>query len=229
MAPVSSVLIANDEKLGQALTYLFSVVLKGGLNFVRDTPTTADQIDGLRGADVVMVHLAQEADGLELIASLKKLAERPVIIALYDKGQSLGAKAFLAGADDVVSWPASLHELALRTYARLGRSLEDPVLADCDRNWDTEAFIVERAGLSVAEAQILRVLYSNAGEIVSRDALSIAVDDRPWRYGDRKFDVHVGKIRKKLKDSFGAEVSLATVRATGYQFRMNRTGVFAQS
>jgi len=39
-----------------------------------------------------------------------------------------------------------------------------------------------------------------------------------WVYGDRKFDVHITKIRKKLRDAFGERYVVETVRSAGYSF-----------
>jgi two-component system, OmpR family, response regulator len=72
-------------------------------------------------------------------------------------------------------------------------------------------------------------LFSHDGQIVTRDDLSYAVDARPWRYGDRKFDVHVAKIRKKLLDSFGSQMSVSTVRSSGYCLSTNGADLFNES
>ncbi|KKN39508.1 hypothetical protein LCGC14_0742560 [marine sediment metagenome] len=75
----------------------------------------------------------------------------------------------------------------------------------------------------------MRVLYAQDGKIVSRDEMSLAVDARPWRYGDRKFDVHVAKLRKKLSKSFGDGISVSTVRSSGYRLCTGGANIFELS
>lgn len=60
------------------------------------------------------------------------------------------------------------------------------------------------------------------GQIVTRDTLSLAIDNKPWSYGNRKFDVHVARIRKKLDSAYGGDLKLRTVRSAGYQLTVNQ-------
>lgn len=98
-----------------------------------------------------------------------------------------------------------------------------------EANWDAEAHIAAQAGLTMAEAQVLRVLIRRDAQIVTRDDLSHAVDGRAWRYGDRKFDVHVAKIRRKLHDTFGPQVTVATIRSSGYRLSTNGADLFSET
>jgi len=212
---VSSLLVTRDPKLRNALNYLFSVALK---HHFEASDCLKDLQARFSGKDAVFVHMTSKCtQSLELITQAKSMRTAPVVIVLQGEKADLGAQAFLAGADDVVTWPCSLHELAARLFVRLGRPLDQTNLPIDKISWETEAYIAERAGLTLSEAQVMRVLYHRDGQIVSRDELSLALDDRPWRYGDRKFDVHVAKIRKKLSDSFCSGVSVSTIRSSGYR------------
>ena len=76
--------------------------------------------------------------------------------------------------------------------------------------------IIARLNLTPAETKVLRILASRQGQIVTRDELSRHLYGTPWTYGDRRFDVHVTKIRRKLRDEAGGMLRLRTVRAEGY-------------
>ncbi|MEM9967653.1 MAG: winged helix-turn-helix domain-containing protein [Pseudomonadota bacterium] len=210
-------LSAGDAALRNALTYLFAVILKCPF----EATTEGDTLEGAWqqgiSPELLLVH-SQSVDenAIEMIKRAKSCDPSTVVVALQNQGSTFGARAFLAGADDVVDWPCSLYEFALRLFVRLGRSAEQSATLISNASWETEAYIAERAGLTMSEAQVMRVLYTHDGQIVSRDALSLAVDGRHWRYGDRKFDVHVAKIRKKLSDAFGPSMSVSTVRSLGY-------------
>lgn len=213
---LSSVLVTTDPALRNALSYLFSVILKHSFEIIDSSEDGYDEVALSLAPQVLFVHDGADPDAALALIETAKRQGKSVVIALHDGASHFGAQAFLAGADDVVQWPCSLHELALRMFSRLGLDPKENAAAVIDANWETEAYIAAQAGLTTAEAQVMRVLFSHDGQIVSRDDLSFAVDDRPWRYGDRKFDVHVAKIRKKLTDAFGGRMSVATVRSLGY-------------
>lgn len=217
-----------DVGMRMSLTHLFSVI------FRRPVRSTADCADAacLLGAGlrprVLVVGRAETAGGdIALIRAAAALPDRPFIIALDRQATPEdGVEAFLAGADDVVRPPFPLKEFALRLRARLGPAAIGPDggVPDMQTDWDAEADIACRAGLTSAEAQVVHVLISQSGQIVTRDALSQAIDRRPWAYGDRKFDVHVAKIRKKLTAAFGPRISVRTVRSSGYRLTLNDAG-----
>lgn len=228
MTNLSSVLIAENMAVRHAVSYLFTVVLKTDFD-APSIPIVQDCAVGrFAKADLVIVHFSeQDNDRLQLLREINASDGAPVTIVLESPKAAVCSEAFLAGASDVMCWPGSLYELALRSFLRLGRPLDDAALQSGGRNWELCAFIAERSSLSMAEAQILRILFDNSDEIVSRDDLSLELDGRPWRYGDRKFDVHIAKIRKKFADTFGPSVSVETVRSEGYRFS-TKAGDFVQ-
>jgi len=213
-----SLLVTRDPALAHPLKYLFLVILKHRFETISSFQKISELEIDLSTKSVVLVHVPRECDGeIQAVDRLKSLDKKPVIIVLRERENNCGIDAFLAGADDVVQWPCPLEELAARVGVRLGHVLDREHFRNGKVQWETEAYISERAQLTTVEAEILRVLYSRQGEIVSRDEMSHAIDGRPWQYGDRKFDVHVGRIRKKFSREFGPEISVATVRSSGYR------------
>lgn len=217
-----------DMAMRIALDHLFAVILRRQVRAVASCTEAGDLLEqGLRPRVLIAGRGEDPAAGLALIRRGAGLRPAPFIFALDWREQpEAGVQAFLAGADDVVRAPVPLKEFALRLQARLGAA--DSGLAhsnaDLRTDWEAEADIVYRAGLTEAEAQVVNVLLAHSGEIVSRDAMSHAIDRRPWTYGDRKFDVHVAKIRKKLTAAFGGRVSVRTVRASGYVLTLENAG-----
>lgn len=209
-----------DAATRMALEHLFSAILRRSIR----VSTGCDDartllLHGVRPRVLIAGRGLTPADTLGLIRAAAALDPAPFIFALdWRDRPEAGIEAFLAGADDVVCAPVPLKEFALRLRARLGgaQSGLDESHVDLRADWEAGADIVRRAGLTEAEAQVISLLLSHSGEIVTRDALSRAIDRRPWTYGDRKFDVHVGKIRKKLTAAFGPRISVRTVRSSGY-------------
>lgn len=219
----SFVLIASDNRIAHQLSYLFRVILRSQLTV---QPHGLEQPEGAEPcrADMVILHANREAEEDErLITKIKSRVNPPVVIVIRSSGCLTSSGAFIAGADDVVKEPICLPEFAARAMRRLG--IAPTAQAGLDKNvvWRTEAYIAEQAELTTAESHVMSLLYRRAGEIVSRDELSEAIDGRPWEYGDRKFDVHVAKLRKKLSDAFGAGLSVSTIRSSGYVLTVQET------
>lgn len=214
-----------DVGMRVALNHLFSVIYRRAVRTTADCADAACLLQaGMRPRVLVVGQAERGGDDIALIRAAAGLQDGPFVIALdrqHTPGD--GVTAFLAGADDVVRPPFPLKEFALRLCARLGPALCGVEGRDLDMqsDWDAEADIACRAGLTSAEAQVVHVLIARSGRIVTRDDLSHAIDRRPWTYGDRKFDVHVAKIRKKLTVTFGSRISVRTVRSSGYRLTMN--------
>ena len=73
-----------------------------------------------------------------------------------------------------------------------------------------------KLALTPVEARIVDLLMRDKGRIVTRNELSRLLHDCDWEYGDRKFDVHITKIRKKLRKGFGDRYTVRAVRSVGY-------------
>ena len=163
--------------------------------------------------------------GLRLIRRIRELGLETFVLYLDRKSTpDEGGDAFAAGADDVIRLPFTLREFGLRLRARLGAEfigsgalagLVPQVMVDAENRLlaaGTSAF----AQLTRAEAEVMAVLIRKGGELVTRDDFSRAIDDCDWIYGDRKFDVHVAKIRKKLMQAFGSRYVVRSIRSEGY-------------
>jgi two-component system copper resistance phosphate regulon response regulator CusR len=181
-------------------------------------------IEALRdhGVDLVLLDpLLPDMDGFDLLAAMRAARPRlPVIAvtALDDERSKL--HGFARGADDYLTSPFSVAELAARIEARLrwceegGTRLEaGPLSLDLARN---RASIDGRSVLlSQREGSLLAAFLRHAGEVLSRDQLLRLVWEMEFDPGSNLVDVYVAALRRKL----GRNV-LETVRGRGYRLRV---------
>ncbi|MFU8863071.1 MAG: helix-turn-helix domain-containing protein [Rhodobacterales bacterium] len=162
-------------------------------------------------AGVLLTGLRDAVLGPVEIADLRRHLPDWVIIVIDHAGTAhSAADALAAGADDVSRMPFPAHELLARVALRMRQA------GMAEKSVSLETPLIARAQLTPVEADIMRILLSHKGQIVTRNQLSQQLDKSEWLYGDRKFDVHITRIRKKLKAAFGHRYLVCTIRSKGY-------------
>ena len=148
----------------------------------------------------------------------------PVIILTARGDEADHVKGLHLGADDYVVKPFSIKELVARIRAVLRRSPGRPLDLACVRFPETgmEADLFrrelrfaggERAELSEKEVELLRYLAANPDRAISREELLRCV----WRIDPqgavlRTVDMHVARLREKMRDDAEQPRLLLTVR-----------------
>jgi DNA-binding response OmpR family regulator len=148
----------------------------------------------------------------------------PIIILTAKTAESDRVAGLDLGADDYVTKPFSLRELAARVRAVLRRStsMSDRPAggyqgSHLTADFDAVAVAVDgdAVRLTRREFELLRYLVQNKNRVVSRDRLL----ERVWGYDrlveTRSVDVHVGRLRSKLRH---AGTQIETVVGLGYRF-----------
>ena len=169
-------------------------------------------------------------DGLQNLRELRAARPTAPVIILTARGEEKDrVRGLRMGADDYVVKPFSVHELLARVEAVLRRSPERPTDVQSVALKGGVADLVlsevrfddgERCELSAKEAELLRYLACNAGRTISRkELLSRVWGVSPLRaYTTRTVDIHVARLRGKLRDDPSAPHTLRTVRGKGYAF-----------
>jgi DNA-binding response OmpR family regulator len=180
--------------------------------------------------DLLLLDLVlPQMDGLEVLAEMRKVRPtQPVIILTARGAEDDRVRGLRLGADDYVIKPFSVKELLARIEAVLRRSPERPrdvgQIALPDGAADLERSEVRfadgsRAELSEKEVELLRYLAANAGRAISRDELLLRVwQISPRGLATRTIDMHVTRLREKLRDDPTQPRVVLTVRGRGYMF-----------
>jgi DNA-binding response OmpR family regulator len=178
---------------------------------------------------VVLDLMLPGMDGLEVCREIQRTAWTPVLMLTARTEEADKVAGFAVGADDYLTKPFSLRELAVRVKAILRRV--DRMRATGDDG------PIERDGLEIdpgrrrvtvdgteiqltpLEFEILLALARDPGLVLSRDQLM----DRVWGYrdyaGGRVVDSHVARIRRKLGEDGNDPRFIRTVHGVGYAFQ----------
>jgi DNA-binding response OmpR family regulator len=227
IVPKTRVLIVEDE---QDIAGLIKHTLERGGEIEAQTVDSGDAALAAvadRPPDLLILDLNLPVmGGLEVCRVLRsrpQTAKLPIIMLTARTGESDRVTGLDVGADDYVTKPFSLRELAARVRAVLRRGKADTAAAAVYRGKflvaDFEAVSVSVQGESVRltrrEFELLKYLVENRNRVLSRDRLL----ERVWGYDrlieTRSVDVHVGRLRGKL-GPVGQQIE--TVVGLGYRF-----------
>lgn len=192
-------------------------------------------IDGFRLAlrrdyDLLLLDLVLPGkNGLEILRELRETRPTTPIIILTARGEETDrVEGLRRGADDYVVKPFSVKELLARVEAVLRRTPERPSDVECVRLLSGNADLARREiqwddgtrlELSEKETELLRYLARHSNRAISRDELLGNV----WRISPRgtatrTIDMHIARLREKLRDDPHSPRTLLTVRGKGYMF-----------
>lgn len=175
---------------------------------------------------VVLDLMLPGRDGLQVCRDLRLLSTRPILMLTAredDLDQILGLES---GADDYVTKPVEPLVLLARLRALLRRpSLAEPRASQLefgrlaiDRGTRLVTLGSRKVELTTGEFEMLWLLASRAGDVLSRNDLLNGVRGIDFNGLDRSVDVCIGKLRRKLSDDPRAPGRIKTVWGRGYLF-----------
>jgi DNA-binding response OmpR family regulator len=150
------------------------------------------------------------------------------IIMLTARGEETDRVVGLElGADDYIVKPFSAREVVARIRAVLRRAASDGPAPN--EPIELGPLLLERAkraavldgrelDLTRREYDLLELLMSEAGSVVTRERLIDEVWDVNWFGSTKTLDVHVSGLRRKLGDESASPRFIHTVRGVGFRF-----------
>jgi DNA-binding response OmpR family regulator len=182
--------------------------------------------------DLVILDLMMpELDGIEVCREIRKDNSVPVIMLTARGEESDIVVGLEVGADDYLTKPFSLRELAARIKANIRRTSEsksvptpkEKTLVCGNLTIDPSKREVykkkKKIYLTSTEFNLLWILASQPGIVFSRDKLLEEVRNRELELFDRSIDAHISHLRKKIEDSPKNPQHIVTVWGTGYKFQ----------
>src|SRR6187549_1842031 len=226
-AGVRVLLVEDSARLAASIRdYLeqhgFEVTVEG------DGNAAATRFERLRPDLVILDLMLPGKDGLALCREIRRGHRVPILI-LTAKGENIDQVLGLEmGADDYVVKPVEPRVLLARIEALLRRARSAPPEAreakltagrltiDGARR---AATIDERPiELTTGDFDILWLLASRQGNVVTRDEILRVVRGIDYDGLDRSIDARICRLRRKLLEAGGSESMIKTVRLRGYLF-----------
>jgi DNA-binding response OmpR family regulator len=180
---------------------------------------------------VVLDLMLPGMDGLEVCERIQRDRWVPVLMLTARTEEADKVAGFAVGADDYLTKPFSLRELAVRVRAILRRveriasvppAAVEPITRgalEIDPSRRRATVEGREVGLTPLEFEILLTLARESGVVFTREQLM----DRVWGYrdyaGGRVVDSHVARIRRKLGEDGVEPRFIRTVHGVGYAFR----------
>jgi DNA-binding response OmpR family regulator len=227
MAAPARVLVVDDEEMvcDVLARYLerdgFSVDTAG------DGAAALDLIARQQPDLVLLDLMLPRIDGFEVFRRIRH-GRAPAVIMLTARGEETDRIVGLElGADDYVTKPFSPKEVVARVKAVLRRSARssrppDGPLAFGDLRIDPAAREVTRDGervrLTPKEFDVLHLLASNPGTVLSRIDILEELWDFAFDGDPATVTVHVRRLREKIEPDPSAPRHLITVWGSGYRF-----------
>ena len=225
----STILIVEDD---QKLAGLISEFLQQqGLPVAHEAngAEAVQRILDTQPALVVLDLMLPGEDGLSICKRVREAGfARPILMLTARSEDQDHIHGLELGADDYVTKPVRPQVLLARIRALLRRSGEPEssgvssrlsfggLVIDNDRReaWLTEDLIE----LTGAEFDLLWLLASNAGRILSREEIFVSLRGIEYDGQDRSIDVRISRIRPKIGDDPDLPRIIKTVRSKGYLF-----------
>lgn len=224
---VNHILVIEDDA---AIRVMLRQALEDEGYAVSEAPCGADGLEAVRrgGVDLVLLDLRlPDMSGFEVCRLIRGESFVPIIMVTAQTDTHDMVAGLEAGADDYVTKPVVIKELAARIRAALRRSQTSlrPGLSAIERIGDVELLrdqgIVRKAGIDLpltkTEFFLLCEFADHPNIVLSRDQLL----ERVWGYeylGDsRLVDAHVRRLRLKVEDQADDPRLIVTVRGLGYR------------
>lgn len=207
-------------------------------NLEKDGYKTIEAYDGEQAVEMALASkpdlilldvMLPKMDGLTVCTKIRQKLDCPIIMLTAKDDVVDKILGLELGADDYMTKPFSVRELAARIKANLRKHSVQEVSKDNketgelklqDLILDDEKYVVNKKDkiidLTMKEYEVLKLLVTNAGQVLTREQIIKNV----WGYdyfGDvRSVDVTIRRIREKIEDNTADPKYLKTKRGKGY-------------
>ena len=218
------VLVVDDDRRLRDL--LSNYLMKNGhrVTVAANAGEARAFLDGLAFDIIVLDVMMPGENGFLFASDLRQRSQVPILMLTARGDPEDRVRGLEIGVDDYLAKPFEPRELLLRIGSILRRARAEPVgkLEASVVRFGPFSFSLERGELrsgdelvriTEREREMLRLLCGNAGESVTRDALS----GSGGAAQERTVDVLINRLRRKIEQDPANPVYLQTARGAGYR------------
>ncbi len=215
--PLNIIIVEDDAAIRAMLEYYFKSMGHAVQAFESGEELFAGEV---RGDIALLDVMLPGMDGMAIVRRLRgdaSTARLPIIMLTARQMEMDKVSALDAGADDYITKPFGVMELQARINAVLRRAGEQAPRIVCgDLVIDPAGRTVRRGeediSLTYKEFELLRLLASRRGTVLTREEILSAVWNYDFAGETRTVDMHIKALRQKLGDGY-----IVTVRSVGYK------------
>ena len=228
-------IVEDDERLAELTReYLSNNGLSVGVE--HNGAVAVERIKAEQPDLVILDLMLPGEDGLGVCRLVRSEYSGPIIMLTARTDELDQVVGLEVGADDYISKPVTPRLLLARISAMLRRSSKLKAASDTiglqeptDARHHFGSLIIDNSmreawlgdediDLTSAEFDLLWLLASNAGRVLSREEIFSALRGISYNGQDRSIDVRVSRIRSKIGDDPEHPRRIKTVRSRGYLF-----------
>ena len=228
---INILLVEDDQELNELLNEFLTLEGYAVTSVFDGAEGLAEAKTGNYGVIILDIMLPK-LNGLEVLKALRTNHKTPVLM-LTARGDEIDRiVGFELGADDYLPKPCSPRELIARIKAILRRVEMDSRIDhlsnarssfrmdDIEVNPATRVATLLDAPLELTstEFNLLSILLTNAGKVLSKEELTERALGRKLTLYDRSIDMHLSNLRRKLGPFQDGDPRIKTVRGIGYLY-----------
>ena len=223
MKPETRILVVEDDPYIAELLQLQLQHRKLQVRCEYDGPSGLEAVAEFDPEVIILDIMLPGMNGVGVLKELRQRGIRVPVLMLTARNTELDKVHSLdLGADDYLTKPFGMEELAARIRALLRRVEGEEVLRVGDLEVNTTTREVRRGerqiDLSMREYELLEFMARNPRRALSRDLLLSRVWGEESRAETNVVDVYVTYLRKKL-EGCGEPRLIQTIRGVGYALR----------
>ena len=218
------VLVAEDERKTAAFVKRGLEELGHSVELCRDGDSAADALAAGEYDAAILDIMMPGRDGLSVLKSLRRShRDLPVILLTARGALNERLEGFEAGADDYLTKPFFIEELAARLHTLVRRAGGQPhslvengplTLNLITREVRCEGVALD---LTAREFALLEHLALTPGRVLTRTQLYTHVWNIDYDPGTNLVDVYIRRLREKIRDAGHEATLIETVRGVGYR------------
>lgn len=218
-------IVEDDRALSEGIVLALK---EPDLEFIQDAAVReAKESFGKKYPELIILDVnLPDGSGYDYLKWVRERSQLPVLVLTANDMEMDEVMGLTLGADDYMAKPFSLAVLRARIQAliRRGRNQSAYVYEEDGFVFDFGSLVFARDGqplsLSVNEQKLLRLFVENRGRVLTRNILI----DRLWSDGGEYVDenalsVTVNRLRSKLEDKRDRYFYIRTIYGQGYMWK----------